>query len=69
MDMTKDELQFNLKYPLYLDKRNKTNNKQIMCKECRKTYLKSNKHNHERTNYHKLYEKLNNKLRELLADN
>lgn len=38
----------------------------LECPICGKTYTRSNSGHHKKTNYHKMYEKANNKLRKLL---
>jgi hypothetical protein len=72
INMTNDELLFDMKYPLYVDKKDpmpkfKNNKaKMVMCSVCLKSYRLSNRYNHEKTKYHKIYAGLNEKLRNLL---
>lgn len=41
----------------------------ITCKICGKTYLQSNSTWHKKSNFHKLHEKLNDKMREIFILN
>jgi hypothetical protein len=66
------EIQFDVKFPPTLRKNvvsfetNKKKNEYKTCKICLKQYQKWNKTQHERTQYHQLYKKLDEKLKEIL---
>jgi len=58
------ELRHNMSYPI----KNSNPTALRTCPICLKTYMKCNKWNHNRTQYHKIYADLNNKLRDLLLE-
>jgi hypothetical protein len=64
INMSHDELKFEVKYPCRVH----PTYKKMTCNICLKTFLVRNKWNHEKTQYHKIHERLNSKLRKLIMD-
>jgi hypothetical protein len=58
----------NAKYAAQItDIKKKNNSKDIIrCPICSKTYTRSNVWAHKKTQYHKLFEKMNNKIKDFL---
>lgn len=64
INMSNDEFKFNIKYPITTEK--KRIYKIMKCHICNKEFATRNKWQHERTQFHIMYSKLNDKLRSLI---
>jgi len=61
---TPEQLRFDMKFPVMVPR--VRSNYIVNCPICLRQYTHRNKWNHEQTKIHKIYAKLNDKLRDLL---